>query len=217
MNERYSGLVNNFNTYAYHFLGCGAIGSAAAVTMAKMGANIIHLYDMDIVESPNIGVSIYDRNDLNKQKVIALRDRLLAINPRIDVVTHHGEFQNIYEEHNNIVILGFDSMKSRLDAVTNILQTVSPDILIDGRMGAEHYQQYTFKKPTLTKYKATWYDDETADDEPCNAKATSYCSSMSGSFICNSVKQILKNEPYLEDITFNFQHMSLNSEDGFVG
>ena len=68
MNERYSGLVNNFNTYAYHFLGCGAIGSAAAVTMAKMGANIIHLYDMDIAKSPNIGVSIYDRNDLNKQK-----------------------------------------------------------------------------------------------------------------------------------------------------
>ena len=49
MNERYSGLVDNFDEYAYHFLGCGAIGSAAATTMVRMGANMVHLYDMDRV------------------------------------------------------------------------------------------------------------------------------------------------------------------------
>ena len=196
MNERYSGIVTNFGEYAYHFLGCGAIGSAAAMTMAKMGATTIHLYDMDVVESPNIGVSVYDNDDLGKTKVEALRDRLLAINTSMNVYAHHGEFKNISPEHNNIVIMGFDSMEARLDAVTNILKLEKPDVLIDGRMGAEHYQQYTFKSPTLAQYKKTWYSDAEGDDDPCNARATSYCSNMSGSFICNSVKQILKEEPY---------------------
>ena len=211
MNERYSGIVTNFGEYAYHFLGCGAIGSAAAMTMAKMGATTIHLYDMDIVESPNIGVSVYDNDDLGKTKVEALRDRLLAINPSMNVYAHWGVFKNISPEYNNIVIMGFDSMEARLDAVTNILKLEKPDVLIDGRMGAEHYQQYTFKSPTLAQYKKTWYSDAEGDDDPCNARATSYCSNMSGSFICNSVKQILKEEPYCKDFSFNFQTMSLDS------
>ena len=211
MNERYSGIVTNFGEYAYHFLGCGAIGSAAAVTMAKMGATTIHLYDMDVVESPNIGVSVYDNDDLGKTKVEALRDRLLAINPSMNVYAHWGVFKNISPEYNNIVIMGFDSMEARLDAVTNILKLEKPDVLIDGRMGAEHYQQYTFKSPTLAQYKKTWYSDAEGDDDPCNARATSYCSNMSGSFICNSVKQILKEEPYCKDFSFNFQTMSLDS------
>jgi hypothetical protein len=107
--------------------------------------------------------------------------------------------------------MGFDSMEARLDAVTNILKLEKPDVLIDGRMGAEHYQQYTFKSPTLAQYKKTWYSDAEGDDDPCNARATSYCSNMSGSFICNSVKQILKEEPYCKDFSFNFQTMSLDS------
>ena len=54
-------------------------------------------------------------------------------------------------------------------------------------------------------------NDAEGDDDPCNARATSYCSNMSGSFICNSVKQILKEEPYCKDFSFNFQTMSLDS------
>jgi molybdopterin/thiamine biosynthesis adenylyltransferase len=215
MNERYAGLVNNFDNYAYHFLGCGAIGSAAAVTMVKMGAKCIHLYDMDKVERPNVGVSVYDTNDINKDKVSALKDRLLLIDPYLEVHTHHGMFEQYKPEDNNVVILGFDSMESRLYAVEQILKHKKPDVLIDGRMGAEHYQQYTFKSPTLSQYKKTWYSDSEGDDEPCNAKATSYCSSMTGSFICNNVKKILKDEPYLNNFSFNFQTMALNS-NGFV-
>ena len=139
MNERYSGIINSFDGYAYHFLGCGAIGSAAAVTLVKMGASRIYLYDMDIVESPNIGVSVYDRNDLNKSKVDALKDRLIAINPSIDVECYNQRFERYQPEDKNIVILGFDSMKDRLEAVQNIVKDKKPDVLIDGRMGAERH------------------------------------------------------------------------------
>ena len=41
-----------------------------------MGAKCIHLYDMDKVERPNVGVSVYDTNDINKDKVSALKDQI---------------------------------------------------------------------------------------------------------------------------------------------
>ena len=50
--QRYEGIVNNFDDYAYHILGCGAIGSSAALQLVRMGAKCIKLYDRDIVSFP---------------------------------------------------------------------------------------------------------------------------------------------------------------------
>ena len=117
----------------------------------------------------------------------------------------------IYMNDDDIIILGFDSMKSRLDAVKAIgrWKYSKPYALIDGRMGAEHYQQYIISKPTLSKYKKYWYTDDSGSEEPCNAKATSYCSNMSGSFIANAVRKVVMNQPYNEKFSFNFPTMLL--------
>ena len=210
---RYEGLFEGVNNYTFHMLGCGAIGSSASLQLARMGAEYFHLYDRDKVEIVNIGVSQYNKNDLNKHKVDALKNHLLEISPNIIVDAHDGDF---YQNHNDIVILGFDSMKSRLEAVTKICSnpTTQPKCIIDGRMGAEHYQQYILSKPTLSKYKKVWYPDELGDEEPCNAKATSYCSNMSGSFIANSVRKFITNAPLNSNFSFHFPTMMLEKLKG---
>ena len=38
INMRSRGLVDNLNQFNYHILGCGAIGSAAAMQLCRMGA-----------------------------------------------------------------------------------------------------------------------------------------------------------------------------------
>ena len=213
---RHEGLFEGVNNYTFHMLGCGAIGSSASMQLARMGAEHFHLYDRDKVEIVNIGVSQYDRNDLDKFKVDALKNHLLEISPNITVDAHDGDFKDFYyENHNDIVILGFDSMKSRLEAVTTICSnpTTRPKCIIDGRMGAEHYQQYILTKPTLAKYKKVWYSDELGDEEPCNAKATSYCSNMSGSFIANSVRKLITNAPLNSNFSFHFPTMMLEKID----
>ena len=149
INTRSSDLVNNLDEFVFHILGCGAIGSSAALQIARMGATNFCLYDMDKVEEENIGVSQYTYNDLGKPKVDA------------------------------------------------------------GRMGAEHYQQYIFDSPTVNKYKKTWYSDEQGSPEPCSAKATSYCSNLSGSFIANTVRKLVTNQPYNKEFSFNFPNMLL--------
>ena len=113
-------------------------------------------------------------------------------------------------ETNDIVILGFDSMASRLEAVTWITNhKIKPFVIIDGRMGAEHYQQYILPKPTLKEYLKSWYPDSDSDPEPCTMKATSYCSNMSGSFIVNAVRKLITNQPYDKKFSFNFPTMIL--------
>ena len=72
LTSRYDGIVNNIHEYNYHILGCGAIGSSAALQLVRMGASNLCLYDYDKVDIGNIGVSQYDMRHVDKPKVEAL-------------------------------------------------------------------------------------------------------------------------------------------------
>ena len=218
--SRYSGIINNMSDYTFHILGCGAIGSSAATQLARMGATTFFLYDMDKVEDVNIGVSQYDVKHIGKNKVDALYELITDIigDNNNNVTPVNGLFSEyMYNGTNDIIILGFDSMKSRMEAVVILCSNNNkPAYIIDGRMGAEHYMQYVLEKPTVNKYKKVWYSDEEGDPEPCNAKATSYCSNMSGSFISNAVRKLLTKQPCSEKISFHFPTMMLVSKGNIV-
>ncbi|QDP53412.1 MAG: putative ThiF family protein [Prokaryotic dsDNA virus sp.] len=211
-NERSSGLVNNLHEHSFHILGCGAIGSCTAMQLRRMGADDFYLYDLDKVAIENLGVSLYTKEDVNEFKVRALKKHLESIPGNLYVEINIGMFEQIsYQNRKDIVILAFDSMKARLNAVEKICadKKLSPFAMIDGRMGAEHYQQYVLKYPTVPQYNSTWYSDESGDPEPCNAKATSYCSNMSGSFISNTVRKLTTRQPYDKFISFHFPSMTM--------
>jgi molybdopterin/thiamine biosynthesis adenylyltransferase len=219
INTRSSGLVNNLNDYVFHILGCGAIGSSAAIQLVRAGATKFLLYDMDKVATENLGVSQYIDENIGMNKTDALNEQLLAINYDIDVMMYPEYFKLFrYQNNNDIVILGFDSMKSRREAVENICgnKRTKPFMLIDGRMGGEHYQQYVFTDVTLSRYLKTWYSDEEGDPEPCNIKATTYCSNMAGSFIVNAIRKVVTSSPYETELTFNFPMMTLQKKTCFT-
>ena len=212
INERSLHLVSDFDDKIFHILGCGAIGSSAATQLARMGAMQFVLYDLDKVEIQNVGVSHYIYQDIQKPKVVALREHLENINPEIRVHEQYGRFTKFIKPigEGDIVVLGFDSMDSRLEAAEESMKGKNkPYLLIDGRMGAEEYHQFTFRKPTLKEYKKTWYPDVMAEDEPCNAKATSYCSNMSGAFIANAIKKTLNDEDCPKQFFFTFPALVL--------
>jgi len=198
--------------YVYHILGCGAIGSSAAIQLARMGAKQFLLYDFDKVEIQNIGVSHYVVRDIRKPKVKALKAHILDISPDINVMDVNSRFE-VFEDTgpNTVVILAFDNMSSRKEAAIKILKSKrKPFLFIDGRMGAEHYQQYTFLNPKLSNYLKSWYSDEDGSSEPCNAKATSYCSNMAGSFICNQVSKAITHGNIDGEFFFNFANSRKN-------
>tara|TARA_R100000655_G_scaffold100503_1_gene144963 strand:- start:4013 stop:4684 length:672 start_codon:yes stop_codon:yes gene_type:complete len=213
INVRSSGIIDNLDEYIFHIMGCGAIGSSVALQLCKMGARYFILYDMDKVEELNVGVSIYNLEDVGKHKTDALCKHLKLNNPMVDVTTVKGKFKDLYyQQSNDIVILGFDNMKARMQVVDFIEENKCKVMLIDGRMGAEEYQQYTFPEFKKRNYLRYWYSDDEASEDPCNAKATSYCSNMAGSFIANTVRKVVTGQMYEEQIQFLFPNMFLEKK-----
>ena len=71
INQRSSGLIDSLHNHVIHILGCGAIGSSAATQLCRMGAEKVVLYDLDMVETANIGVSQYGHSHLGQYKTSA--------------------------------------------------------------------------------------------------------------------------------------------------
>ena len=198
----------------FHIVGCGAIGSSVAMQLVRLGADNFYTYDFDKVEVPNIGVSQYIETDIGKPKVQALIYHMKSINPMIRVEGTIGKFTTYNGSKEGILILGLDSMKARRDIVELLVQCpFKPKVVIDGRMGAEHYQQYIYNNITMSQYDKNWYSDNDSDPEPCTRKATSYCSNMSGSYITNAAKNIVMKQPYFKEVTFNFSTLILDKKN----
>jgi len=215
LNLRYSGIVDNYNFLWYHILGCGAIGSNTAIQIAKMGGKNFTLYDYDTVGIENVAISHFTLNDIDSYKVDALANHLLNVNNDINVRTINEKFTRYSPEGDDCIILGFDNMEGRREVVEDTMKFPKrerPKILIDARMGAEMFQLYVFENPTLKEYLKHWYSDEEGSDEPCTAKATSYCANMSGSFISNAIKKILTEQPYYTETMFHFPSLMLEAK-----
>ena len=198
----------------FHIVGCGAIGSSVALQLTRLGGDNFFVYDFDKVEVQNIGVSQYIDEDIGKPKVRALIDHMIKINQNIRVEGVLSRFKHYKGTKEGILVLGLDSMDARKEVVKSLSEHPSkPKIVIDGRMGAEHYQQYIYNNITMAKYEKNWYSDEDSDQEPCTRKATSYCSNMSGSFIANAAKNIVMKQPYFKEVTFNFSTLILDKKN----
>lgn len=67
--------------------GCGGLGSALAIALARTGVGSLQLVDFDVVEPSNLNRQQYFIDQIGQQKVDALADNLARINPFVTVVT----------------------------------------------------------------------------------------------------------------------------------
>lgn len=75
-------------------IGCGALGSQVACSLARLGVGRVTLIDPDVLEEHNLENQVYDAGDIGKLKVSALKQRIAAIDPTIDVRTWRGHIQD---------------------------------------------------------------------------------------------------------------------------
>lgn len=196
---------------AYHIFGCGAIGSSVAIELTRLGATSMMLYDFDAIEEANLGVSIYTTQDIKQKKIIALSSHLRAISPTIQLELIDAVIDiksTLKIKTTDIIVLAFDNMASRMAVAINTIKH-APLAIIDGRMGAEVLQVYSFLKPTVEEYEQYWYPDKIGEQEPCNSKATPYCSNLAGSIISNLIKRIVRQEPVPTKVLFDFTKLTM--------
>ncbi|MBL0057672.1 MAG: ThiF family adenylyltransferase [Elusimicrobia bacterium] len=111
--------------------GCGA-GSTIAESMVRTGFTKFFLADHDTVSSHNLNRQAYEFKDLNRPKVEALRDRLVGINPDIEVEA----FNERVTQKNVAKIVG------KIDFVIDTIDFLNlPDVI------ALHDESHLQKKP----------------------------------------------------------------------
>ena len=213
MGIRYRKICGTFDKHYYNIFGCGAIGSAAAVCLAKHNAKIFNLYDNDTISPENIGISMYPAHLIGSSKAKSLSNILesqgtheeIAVNDNMMWLDSNSELE-YWSGGLNFGILCFDNMFSRLE-IAKLCFKNNFDYVIDARMGREQIQLYTVKD--IKTYEKYWYPDSEASEDTCEEKGTPDVSMISGSLITSQIRKIINKSFYPEEICFHIPSMAL--------
>lgn len=99
-------------------VGAGGLGSPAALYLASAGVGTIGIIDDDIVDLSNLQRQIiHHTSDLNKEKVISAKEKMIDINPDINVITYHLRLDSknaldIFKEY-DFIIDGTDNFPAK--------------------------------------------------------------------------------------------------------
>lgn len=165
-----------FGDIPVHIVGCGAVGSRIAMSIAKLGIMNIHLWDFDKVEEHNIANQIFEVQDIGQPKVYAtlrhIERAVGKINYRLDPqVTAHNEPVTNTTQLNGIVFLLTDTMKSRKEIWAGAIKyKMGVLLMIETRMGADQGRIYVvdpISPSHIEEYEQTLYSDEDAEVSAC--------------------------------------------------
>ncbi|MCE5213755.1 MAG: HesA/MoeB/ThiF family protein [Methanobacterium sp.] len=132
-------------------IGCGGIGGAAIEMLARMGAENLLIVDRDSFDVSNINRQLMSKfNNIGQSKVQATKDKLLSINPHMEVEAINGELnqENVEEilKDSAVLIDALDNLISRILVSRNAFELDMPFIhgAVHGTMG----QITTFTRDT---------------------------------------------------------------------
>lgn len=191
-------------------IGAGAIGSLAALSLAKMGFHNIEVWDGDTVDEVNTASQLYGPSHIGKTKVGALAEI-------IDVLTHTKiEFRNRWYAGENLTPKGIVLSCADSMMVRKLLfeRNVYHDALIDSRMGAEFAALYSIDPKDAAQrdeYAKTLYTDEQAVQAPCTAKATAYTSGLLAGMVVKNVKDVLTNADPIGNMQWDIKNNGMTS------
>jgi molybdopterin/thiamine biosynthesis adenylyltransferase/rhodanese-related sulfurtransferase/molybdopterin converting factor small subunit len=99
-------------------IGAGGLGSPVALYLAAAGVGRIGIVDFDVVDFSNLQRQIiHGTPDVGRSKLASAKDRLNAINPEVEVVTHEAALssQNALQlfEPYDVIVDGTDNFPTR--------------------------------------------------------------------------------------------------------
>lgn len=115
--------------------GLGGLGSNIAISLARAGVGHLLLVDFDRVDLSNLNRQQYEIADIGRYKTEALYDRLMRINPYLDIKikTEYITEANASEIFHDspIVCEAFDNAEAKAMLI-NTLLTESSSVIISG-------------------------------------------------------------------------------------
>lgn len=190
-------------------VGCGNIGSNAALALARMGLHLFTLHDFDEVEEHNLASQAYQATDVGRKKVDAIKSAMLGINPDVRVDVVDAAFAGDAELSDaDILISAVDSVYERRRICDGLIRRGSRPFVVDGRMGGGQVEVYSLPVQA-------WRDTipDTAGDDPCAARYISYTSYLIAGMIANQVKRHLSGQTVKPIIIFHADTYQLLTPD----
>lgn len=202
-------------------IGAGAIGSFAALSLAKMGFTNLTVIDFDDVDIVNMSCQFYGFQDIGKPKVDALKHNIEAMtggHTKVMAINEKWEGQTFP----GIVVSAVDSLETRKAIWEAHLFSFQTKYIIDPRMGAEVASLYVMN-PHNDRDRKTYPKSLTSDDEavqlPCTQKSTTYTAIMLGSLVSQSIRDCLMSTNYPRSVDWsikNYQFRCFSSESTVI-
>jgi hypothetical protein len=193
-----------------YVIGCGATGGYIAVMLAKMGFTHFVLFDPDKVETPNIGVQIYDMTYDGLYKTVALTELIQLHSDgtahcrahNVRFVAPDYNFNSNYKHH--LVIPAVDNVESRrvIYKAWNASSAYMHALFIDPRMALEHFEVWA----TAKNGPHVWREEHRIEYEtvlgvdvepaPCGLEATPYTAMMCAATTVRTIVQWANDQPF---------------------
>ncbi len=128
-------------------VGAGGLGSPVLVYLAAAGVGTIGIADFDVVDRSNLQRQIiHGTSDIGRLKVDSAKDRILDMNPNINVITHTSPLTSdnameIIPEY-DVIINGADNFATRY--LVNDACFLAEKVLVDGSIFLFEGQVTTF-------------------------------------------------------------------------
>jgi molybdopterin/thiamine biosynthesis adenylyltransferase len=175
--------------------GLGGIGSWTALQLARLGVDLMCIYDDDVVEAANMSGQFYGYDDIGRTKTSAV-ESLISKYSGTPVYAMNERFTNTTEA-GDIMICGFDNMSARrtfFNSWRAHIRTKSTEdrkkcLFIDGRLSIDTLQVFCITGNDT--YNIGMYankhlfSDAEAEETVCSMKQTTFLACMIGSVITN--------------------------------
>ena len=212
--SRYSGIIspNDLKRTKVGVIGLGSIGSQVATSLARTGFGSLHIQDFDSVDEVNFGVQNYNPQDMGKLKTVAIKEKIIQINPQIKIQIHNQgcSGKEVYLQTLDFIVFALDSISDREKIFRNILNRGVNTNLIDGRMGAETARIISVRLPDQHDvYENTLFSSDEAEQVPCTEKATLWNSLIIGGLMVGSIIRMLRKDDFPPDYLFSIKDYSL--------
>jgi len=218
--------------YPVTLLGVGAIGSAAAIAIGKMGCpKGMILIDFDWFEEHNVANQLCQETvDIGVPKVAAVAElckkmghigpcaehhrKLVGENLVVRFGPHKGHVESARPYIEGIVLSTPDSMKARKDLWALCKYNVAVPTVIDVRVAGMGqnvviHTTGTMLPDDIKRYEATLYDDSEASIDPCGARGVIFTTLIAGGIVASLVRKIQLEEPIPRTIELDVSTLQL--------
>lgn len=189
-------------------VGAGAIGSFVTMTLSKMGAKLITVYDDDSIELHNVNNQLYPVRYVGTDKVDALENVAFAFGEcKITKIKARWTHENAVDA--DVVVSAVDNMDTRIAMWKHYCMDGKTKFFLDGRMGAQVYYVYGVDlkdAKAVVMYSGSLYPQSEAVPDRCGQKSIIYTVLQVSAQMLSQTKRWIMGEYRPTEVIYDALH-----------